>query len=88
MATPIFKDDGVELQFKFAFHQKRLSEVKNKQIIAEYIRQTTGRDVQVECTFIKNQSGAAVAQPGDKFVKAPALETISNIFGGGEVLDK
>ena len=88
MATPIFKDDGVELQFKFAFHQKRLSEVKNKQIIAEYIRRTTGSDVQVECTFIKNQSGAAVAQPGDKFAKAPALETISNIFGGGEVLDK
>lgn len=79
MANPVFTDTGVEIQCKFAFHQKRLNEVKYKQIIAEYIKRVTGSDVEIVCSYIKPDAAGA-GQP------APALEAISNIFGGGEVL--
>ena len=86
MANPIFTPDSIELQFKFAFHQKRLNEVKNKQIIANYIKQITGSDVNVICTYHKDAAAGAVAEGTTATTPAPALETISNIFGGAEVL--
>jgi DNA polymerase-3 subunit gamma/tau len=86
MANPIFNGEGIELQFKFAFHQKRLNEVKNKQIIADFIRRSTGSDVVVLCTY--NKDATPGVSPVAASVPASAgLETISNIFGGGEVLD-
>ncbi len=85
MANPVFNEDGVELQFKFSFHQKRLNEVKNKQIIANFIKEVTGSDAVVTCTYRKDTApgvAAVSAQP-----PTDSMETISNIFGGGEVLD-
>jgi len=83
MATPIFTPDGIELQFKFAFHQKRLNEVKNKQIIAGFIKQLTGTDVAIVCTYVKDAApGGALPEQ----TKPAALDSISNIFGGAEVL--
>ncbi len=86
MANPIFNEKGIELQFKFAFHQKRLNEAKNKQIIADFIKRSTGTDVAVICTYNKDATpGVTVAAAS--VPAAAGLETISNIFGGGEVLD-
>jgi DNA polymerase-3 subunit gamma/tau len=83
MATPVFTAEGIELQFKFAFHQKRLNEVKNKQIIADFVKQLTGSDVNIVCTYVKD-----AAPGGGEPVQAnpAAIENISNIFGGAEVI--
>ncbi|HSH18224.1 MAG TPA: DNA polymerase III subunit gamma/tau [Candidatus Saccharimonadales bacterium] len=91
MAQPVFSDDSLELQFNFAFHQKRINEVKNKQIVADFIKQATGRDILVQCTVNKAASpspGAAASAGANSPPPAgtPELESISNIFGGGEVL--
>ncbi len=82
MARPVYGDDRIELQFGFAFHQKRLNEAKNRKIVADFIKQVTGRDVEVFCTLAPPKpEGAAVSAKTNL-----PLETISDIFGGGEVL--
>jgi DNA polymerase-3 subunit gamma/tau len=82
MATPVFTSEGIELQFKFAFHQKRMNEVKNKQIIADAIMQLTGQDVRITCTYVKDAAPGGAAPKVDP----SAVDNISNIFGGAEVL--
>lgn len=34
MANPVLQDDTLTLQLKFAFHQKRLNEARNRNIIS------------------------------------------------------
>lgn len=86
MAVPSFNDDEVKLAFSFAFHQKRLDDSRNRQVIQDIIQETTGRSVSLVCVVDKDARvvPAARTQP-DK--PDPALENISNIFGGGEVLE-
>ena len=87
MAKPVFSADGVELQCKFAFHQKRLNEIKNRQIVADFFKEVTGHEVVITCTVGSADSSAA--KPGSHpaaQAKPAELGTISDIFGGGEVL--
>ncbi len=94
MAKPtLLADDQLELRFAFAFHQKRLGEAKNRQIVADALKQASGRDMDIICVFdpdlklahggTANNSPASAPAPSVD----PALSTISNIFGGGELLE-
>jgi hypothetical protein len=88
MAVPIFHDDKVTLCFKFPFHQKRISEAKNRQTIIDIIEQVTGKQVSLDCILDKagdHTLTAVSAKPKAK--DTDPLDTISNIFGGGEVLE-
>lgn len=88
MANPIFSADSIELQFKFAFHQKRLNEVKNKQIIADFIKQVTGQDMAVVCTINKAAEAPDIPTGQTPAAAQPAaLASISDIFGGGEMIN-
>ncbi|HEY9715590.1 MAG TPA: DNA polymerase III subunit gamma/tau, partial [Chroococcales cyanobacterium] len=90
MAAPTFEDDKVTLRFGFAFHQKRVHEAKNQQIIADTIKKLTGHTVIIECLLDKNAKPPALnATPVSKPVPPPTgtLTNISNIFGGGELLE-
>jgi DNA polymerase-3 subunit gamma/tau len=82
MAEPVFKGDELELGFDFAFHQKRINDVKNKAIIAQIIFDITGQNVVITC--IKHAAGrvkqAATPAPDE------AHSSITDIFGGGELL--
>ncbi|HTE22737.1 MAG TPA: DNA polymerase III subunit gamma/tau [Candidatus Limnocylindria bacterium] len=91
MAVPIIDGDKLTLAFSFPFHQKRMNDAKNKQIISEFVRSHTGTSMAITCIVEKKagrpskptpQEPAAPDTPSD----AP-LDTISNIFGGGEVLE-
>jgi DNA polymerase-3 subunit gamma/tau len=86
MAVPTFDGDEVTLAFSFAFHQKRLNDAKNRQIIQDIIQETTGKSVQLTCIVDKDARvvPAAIEQPADPH---PSLENISNIFGPSEVLE-
>jgi hypothetical protein len=48
-ARPHFEPGKVTLESSFAFHQKRLNEQRNKELIAQCIQQLTGEAVQVSC---------------------------------------
>lgn len=89
MARPTFYEDSLELGFTFAFHKKRVSENKNKEIIIGVIKGLTGRELGLKCILLEKgetvQPVAAISAPTT--ATAPDLAAISNIFGGAEVLE-
>lgn len=84
MAHTDFSEPGrVHLGFVFAFHQKRITDPKNRKIVVDTIEHVTGQQVELICTISKEpkaRSPEIVAQP------EKALEDISTVFGGGELL--
>lgn len=87
MAQVDFPDsDTVELRFTFAFHQKRINEAKNQQILATVIEQVTGRKVKITCR-VDTKAKATEIAPAATTDANPDISAISNIFGGGEVLE-
>lgn len=92
MASPTFESSTLMLRFEFAFHQKRINEDVNKRLLHEIISEITGKPLTISCLWEKNPTKPTrpiVAQkPTPK--EAPdtsALDTISSIFGGSEVLE-
>jgi DNA polymerase-3 subunit gamma/tau len=91
MAEPKFNADGsLSLVFSFAFHQKRINESANQQALDAIINQVIGRHVSINCTLDTSaKKKAAIAPPPPPQTTAPTedLTAISNIFGGGELLE-
>ncbi len=91
MAQPVFNEDGLTLKFGFSFHQKRVTEAKNQHILAETLKDLTGQDVAITCVVEKGidpptlQVKEMVVQAGPA-VKSD-ISSISNIFGGAELLE-
>lgn len=48
MAEPHFEPGKVVLELAFPFHQKRLKEVRNQQVLSEIITGVTGSEIQIE----------------------------------------
>lgn len=93
MAQPEFLPGRVKLTFGFAFHQKRANDVKNKQLLMAVLENVTGHRIAIECLFDRDVTPPAPivsTSPTPVGPTAsttdPSLETISNIFGGGELL--
>jgi len=88
MAQPRFIDENtLELAFAFAFHQKRLNEKANRAIITDTIRQITGRTVKVECIHDAKAKATPPAVSKPRPAAKEEIATISNIFGGAELLE-
>lgn len=83
MAEMHFDGTTVTLRFKFAFHQKQINEAKNRKIIEDIILQQTGDSVAIVCTTIKFKK----MDGSSKQAAESSIDTVSNIFGGGEVLE-
>jgi DNA polymerase-3 subunit gamma/tau len=49
MAQPHFEPGRITLEFSYAFHQKRLNDTRNKEILSEVIASVTGSQVQISC---------------------------------------
>ena len=91
MAEPRIEGDELVLVFGFAFHQKRLDEVKNKQVIADIVEQMVGHPVTIKCIVEPSSAVPKAAQVSPPVVATTisddTISTISNIFGGAEVLE-
>lgn len=101
-AAPRFEPGKITLEVPFAFHQKRLNEAKNKELLGQVIVGVTGSSLQISCERGEGRTPAApttplppaegeivhTAAPEPKPETPPvdALGTVSNIFGGGELL--
>lgn len=86
MARPTFSNDRLVLAFAFAFHQKRLNDAKHRKLLADTIYELSGQNVSIECVYDKDlakSTPVATKETG----KDPTLNAISNIFGGGELLE-
>ena len=88
MAKPSFPDENtLQLTFAFAFHQKRLNETANRQLLADAINQLSGRQFVIECLL--DTDGSAPKQTPQKTTVPPdsGFSTINNIFSGAELLE-
>jgi DNA polymerase-3 subunit gamma/tau len=90
MAEPDFSHKGtLILTFAFEFHRKRLSDTQNQTKIQEIIKEATGQKLKIECLVDKNVA-AAPSTVGVSSSAKPAVDSlanISNIFGGGELVE-
>lgn len=92
LAHPDFSDGKVRLAFAFSFHCKRLNEAKNRQLIVDVINELTGQTPEISCVHDESLQASAPAQPTSDLPDSaanpnnPALKSISNIFGGAELL--
>lgn len=90
MAKATVNEEGITLCFKFAFHQKRINESKNKQILADVIEEITGKPIKINCTVDKHMDAEPAPQaaaPKTKPADSASIDTISNIFGSAEVIE-
>ncbi len=92
MADAHIQDGELTLAFGFPFHQKRMNEPKNKQVIAEVMQKVLGKPVVIHCivgesTPKKQTQAAKITPPASTAEKPGVISTISNIFGGAEVLE-
>jgi DNA polymerase III subunit gamma/tau len=89
MADVLIEGDKCIMIFEFPFHKRQIEDDKNKQIIAETIKEITGKSVKIETkvkTKVTKQSAkAAKADKSDN--SSDTLEAITSIFGGGEMLE-
>lgn len=88
MAKPSFvSENALQLTFAFAFHQKRLNEAANHQLLLNTIAELTGRNLTVECLLDSSSVPAEKAAPSTKATEDDSLSTINNIFSGAELLE-
>lgn len=80
MAKPSLDGDDLTISFKFAFHAKRLKEAKNHAVLTKTLEQLRGRPTQIHYVVADKAE-----QPTNS--TAPDISTISNIFGGAELLE-
>ena len=86
MAEPTFEGRELELAFGFAFHQKRLTDPKNKKILADIIFDLSGQAVHITCVVRKPDLAKAVAAATPVPAQAPDLSAINDIFGSAEIM--
>lgn len=82
MAKPMIENNTLTLSTKFPFHQKRLNEVKNRNILALAVSKIRGVETGVTCVVAERQE--VVKEPDSQ--NNSDISAISNIFGGAELL--
>lgn len=98
MAQPAFENDVLTLTFRFAFHQKQISQAQNIDKIAKALQNITATPIQIVCVVgvqqAESHSESIPQTPTqDTTVSAPkapisqALTDVSNIFDGAELLE-
>ncbi len=79
MAQPSLDGDKLTLELNFAFHQKRLNEPRNRAILTQLVETKRGQKTEIVCAKVHIKKPSST-QPD-------TVATISNIFGGAELLE-
>ena len=90
MAKPRIKDNTLELAFAFSFHQRRCNEQRNKSRIAATVEAVAGQNYDIVCVVDKSIETNVSPEPKatePDHSESDILDSVTNIFGGGEVLD-
>lgn len=84
MAQTKSADDVLEIGFTFPFHYKQINQPKNKALLQSVLETLGQNGLQLEIRLIDEQATASQkASPKSD----EAMESITNIFGAGEVLE-
>ncbi len=87
MANPTIEDGALTLCFGFPFHQKRMSESKNRELLQSVIADEIGIEATIVCITKDTNDSSEPVKAKHTEVKSDTLETITDIFGGGEILE-
>ncbi|MEO6761267.1 MAG: DNA polymerase III subunit gamma/tau [Candidatus Saccharimonadales bacterium] len=87
MARVEIDQDKVTLYFRFAFHRKKAGETKNKQILAESLHNVSGKNYGLDCLMDELVSSDVILPVEESSASEPIVSSISNIFGGAELLE-
>lgn len=85
MANAEISNDRIKLVFKHDFHKRRCSEPRNKTILQDTLSSLSGKTYEIE--YMTDSSITDPKVEATKPKSSDTLDTITNIFGGGEVLD-
>lgn len=85
MANAEISKDRIKLVFKHDFHKRRCSEPRNKTILQDTLSSLSGKTYEIE--YMTDSSITDPKVEATKPKSSDTLDTITNIFGGGEVLD-
>jgi DNA polymerase-3 subunit gamma/tau len=86
LSVPEFNNDQLMIKTKFPFHQKALTESKNRKLIADTLFDLTKINYRIEVVVdksIKNIEEPSITDQDDNV----DIKNISNIFGGVEVIE-
>jgi len=86
LAEPKIDEQKLVLQFKFPLHQKKLNQIKNKELISRLIKDMYGQELGIECIVNKDLKPKVVNDsllPSENMV----VSSISNIFGSAETIE-
>lgn len=94
MAQPQLEDDQLTLSFKFAFHQKQVSQTTNLKRISDAVTELLNRPIVVKAVHQKNTTHAPVTAQTAKPTAVPTalqnsgpLGDVSSIFNGAELIE-
>ena len=85
MAETKVESDKITLIFQFEFHKKQLHQTKNLATLRAIVDEKLGKGYKIESEVIKKQSKNVVEKP--KTNPDDNLSSVSNIFGGAELLE-
>lgn len=91
MATPLIDGETLNLGFKFKLHANKVSEASTQAKIRDAIEKVTGTVYQINAIVDKNLETNLPTPNVEPVAKPtpdnPHLDSVKNIFGGGEVLE-
>ena len=80
MARPKMINGTLNLDFGHIFYQKKINDIKNKDIVTMKFKELTGHDIDISANYVPELKTA------DTEKENKDLNNISNIFDGAEVL--
>lgn len=84
MAKPNLVDDTLELIFGYKFHQQRINEAKNKEIVSNILQSLTGHSIDIICTYKADMKKEVTIEAEND---TQDIKNINNIFGETKVIE-
>lgn len=84
MARPKIDGDVLKLGFNFGLHAKKVAEADTQAKIHAAVSKVTGKSFQISAEVDKTKTAEPKKKPADT---GQHLDSVKNIFGGGEVLE-
>lgn len=86
MAEPAIEDEILVLRVPYPFHQKRLQEEKNSKIVSDLLH-NRGFASTYNVVVVKKSQPEKPTESKIETSESDTLQTVTDIFGGGEVLE-
>lgn len=87
MASVSADGNTLVLGFAFSFHMRRFNEPRNQEKLQAIITEVCGQPLMVRCEVDPKSPKEPVKAPQKETPKSGTLDSITKVFGGGEVLE-